>query len=400
MGFDVERIRSHFPSLQFGAAHFDGPGGTQTPTDVSRAMSELLDGPVANRGVVTLAEQRAEETVQGARAAMADLLNADPRGIVFGRSMTQLTFDFARTLAQEWHPGDEIVVSRLDHDANVRPWVTYAQRSGATLRWVDFDVATGHLDIADVESVLSDRTRLVALTGASNLIGTRPDLPAIAKAVHAVGALFYVDGVHLTAHTPIDVAAIGADFYGCSPYKFFGPHIGVMAAAPSLLETLHPDKLLPSTEVVPERFELGTLPYELLAGIEAAVGFIANMEPGDGSRRQRIVRSMAAAEEYEDSLSHRLRDGLRAIDGVTVFSNARSKTPTELFRIAGVEGADAYRFFAERNINAPASSFYAIECSRHLGLGDEGGIRAGLAPYNTVDEIDRLLGAVAELANG
>lgn len=400
MGFDVERIRSHFPSLQFGAAHFDGPGGTQTPTDVSRAMSELLDGPVANRGVVTLAEQRAEETVQGARAAMADLLNADPRGIVFGRSMTQLTFDFARTLAQEWHPGDEIVVSRLDHDANVRPWVTYAQRSGATLRWVDFDVATGHLDIADVESVLSDRTRLVALTGASNLIGTRPDLPAIAKAVHAVGALFYVDGVHLTAHTPIDVAAIGADFYGCSPYKFFGPHIGVMAAAPSVLETLHPDKLLPSTEVVPERFELGTLPYELLAGIEAAVGFIANMEPGDGSRRQRIVRSMAAAEEYEDSLSHRLRDGLRAIDGVTVFSNARSKTPTELFRIAGVEGADAYRFFAERHINAPASSFYAIECSRHLGLGDEGGIRAGLAPYNTADEIDRLLGAVAELANG
>lgn len=397
---DIERIRSQFPSLAFGAAHFDGPGGTQTPTPVSRAMFDLLEGPVANRGTVTLAEQRAEEAVTGARSAIADLLGADPRGVVFGRSMTQLTFDFARTISQEWKPGDEVIVSRLDHDANVRPWVRYAEKAGATLRWVDFDVASAHLDVSDVEAVLSERTKLVALTGASNLIGTRPDLPAVSKAVHAAGALFYVDGVHLTAHTPIDVAALGADFYGCSPYKFFGPHIGVLVAAPSLLDQLHPDKLMPSTEVVPERFELGTLPYELLAGVTAAVDFIADLEPGDGTRRQRIVRSMSAAEHYEDTLSHRLRDGLRGIDGVTVYSNARSKTPTELFHISGVDDADAYRYFADRDINAPASSFYAIECSRHLGLGDEGGIRAGLAPYNTADEVDRLLTAVDELAAG
>jgi cysteine desulfurase family protein (TIGR01976 family) len=398
MTLDVERIRSCFPALNHGAAHFDGPGGTQTPTSVSRAMCDLLEGPVANRGTVTLAEQRAEATVTGARVAMADLLGADPDGIVFGRSMTQLTFDFARTLAQDWRSGDEVVVSRLDHDANVRPWVRYAEKSGATLRWIGFDPGSGHLDITDVEAVLTDRTKVVAITGASNILGSRPDLPAISKSVHAAGALLYVDGVHLTPHSVVDVAALGADFYGCSPYKFFGPHIGVLAAAPSLLERLHPDKLLPSTEVVPERFELGTLPYELLAGITAAVEFIADMVPGSGSRRDRIVRSMTVAEEYEDSLSHRLRDGLATIDGVTVFSNARSKTPTELFRISGVADEDAYHYFASRNVNAPASSFYAIECSRHLGLGDDGAIRAGLAPYNTAAEVDRLLECVAELA--
>jgi cysteine desulfurase family protein (TIGR01976 family) len=301
-------------------------------------------------------------------------------------------------LAQDWGPGDEVVVSRLDHDANVRPWVRYAQKSGATLRWVDFDPSSGHLDVADVESVLSDRTRVVAMTGASNILGTRPDLPAISKSVHAAGALLYVDGVHLTPHAVVDVTALGADFYGCSPYKFFGPHIGVMAAAPALLETLHPDKLLPSTEVVPERFELGTLPYELLAGVTAAVDFIADLEPGPGSRRERIVRSMTAAEHYEDGLSHRLREGLTDIAGVTVYSNARSKTPTELFSIAGIANDEAYHYFAQHNVNAPASSFYAIECSRHLGLGDDGAIRAGLAPYNTADEIDRLLNCVRELA--
>lgn len=400
MTLDVERIRGFFPSLAYGAAHFDGPGGTQTPTTVSAAMSQLLEGPVANRGTITLAEQRAEAAVTGARLAMADLLAADPAGIVFGRSMTQLTFDFARTLAQGWRPGDEVVVSRLDHDANVRPWVRYAAASGATLRWVDFDPGTGHLDVSDVESVLSDRTRLVAITGASNILGTRPDLPTIAKSVHAVGALLYVDGVHLTPHCVVDIAALGADFYGCSPYKFFGPHIGVLAAAPALLDTLHPDKLLPSTEVVPERFELGTLPYELLVGVTAAVDFIADLVPGSGSRRERIVRSMTAAERYEDTLSHRLREGLAAIPGVTIFSNARSKTPTELFHIEGVADEAAYRYFASRNVNAPASSFYAIECSRHLGLGDDGAIRAGLAPYNTAAEVDRLLECVRELAAG
>lgn len=396
MTFDVARVRSHFPSLESGVAHFDGPGGTQTPLSVGQAICKTMTGPLANQGTLTQAERNAEAAVDNARSAMADLLGSSPEGIFFGRSMTQITFDIARTLAQNWGPGDEIVASRLDHDANVRPWVRYAEQSGATLRWIEFDPATGHLDISDVESVINDRTKLVAITAASNLIGTRPDIPAISKAVHAVGGLLYVDGVHNTPHAVVDFAAMGADFYGCSPYKFFGPHIGVMTASPALLETLHPDKLLPSTESVPERFELGTLPYELLAGITAAVDFIADMVPGTGSRRERIVASQTAADDHEHALNHRLREGLQAMANVTLYSNARQKTPTELFSLAGINSERIYEFLAERKINAPADSFYAIECSRHLGLGDDGAIRAGLAPYNNVDEIDRLLEGLAD----
>ena len=396
MTFDVARVRSHFPSLESGVAHFDGPGGTQTPLSVGQAICKTMTGPLANQGTLTQAERNAEAAVDNARSAMADLLGSSPEGIFFGRSMTQITFDIARTLAQNWGPGDEIVASRLDHDANVRPWVRYAEQSGATLRWIEFDPATGHLDISDVESVINERTKLVAITAASNLIGTRPDIPAISKAVHAVGGLLYVDGVHNTPHAVVDFAAMGADFYGCSPYKFFGPHIGVMTASPALLETLHPDKLLPSTEKVPERFELGTLPYELLAGITAAVDFIADMVPGTGSRRERIVASQTAADEHEHALNHRLREGLQAMANVTLYSNARQKTPTELFSLAEINSERIYEFLAERKINAPADSFYAIECSRHLGLGDDGAIRAGLAPYNNVDEIDRLLEGLAD----
>jgi cysteine desulfurase family protein (TIGR01976 family) len=399
MTFDVERVRSLFPSLDSGVAHFDGPGGTQTPLSVGQAICKTMTAPLANQGTLTQAERNAEAAVDNARSAMADLLGSSPEGIFFGRSMTQITFDLARTLAQNWGPGDEIVASRLDHDANVRPWVRYAEQSGATLRWIDFDPATGHLDISDVESVINERTKLVAITAASNLIGTRPDIPAISKAVHAVGGLLYVDGVHNTPHAVVDFAAMGADFYGCSPYKFFGPHIGVMTASPALLETLHPDKLLPSTEKVPERFELGTLPYELLAGVTAAVDFIADMVPGTGSRRERIVASQTAADDHEHALNHRLREGLQAMDNVKLYSNARQKTPTELFSLTGINSERVYEFLAERKINAPADSFYAIECSRHLGLGKEGAIRAGLAPYNNVDEIDRLLEGLADASN-
>lgn len=398
MAFNVDQIRDQFPSLNSGVAHFDGPGGTQTPDSVGKAIYNAITGPLANRGLTTEAERAAEATVTDARSAMADLLNVDPRGIVFGRSMTQLTFDFARTLAQDWKSGDEIVVSKLDHDANVRPWVRYAEKTGATLRWIAFDPATGHLDVSDVEAVVNERTKVVAVTAAGNILGTKPDIPAIAKVVHAVGALLYVDGVHNTAHSVVDVKAMGADFYGCSPYKFFGPHIGVMSARPELLESLHPDKLLPSTEIVPERFELGTLPYELLAGITASVDFIAGMDPqASGSRRERIVTSMEAAEVHEHSLSHRLRSGLDSMPNVTTYSNARSKTPTELFSLAGVDSQHIYRELASKKINAPAGNFYAIECSRHLGLGDGGAVRAGLAPYNTAAEIDRLLNALTEI---
>jgi selenocysteine lyase/cysteine desulfurase len=213
-GFDIEALRAHIPALGSGVAFFDGPGGTQVPDVVADAIRAALVAPLANRGLVTGAEQAAERIVLAARQAMADLLGADPRGIVFGRSMTQLTYDFSRTIAKTWRPGDEVLVTRLDHDANVRPWVQAAAAAGATLRWIDFDPDTAELAAADVADQLSDRTRLVAITGASNLIGTRPPLAQIAPLVHERGALLYVDGVHLTAHAPIDIAAIGADLYG------------------------------------------------------------------------------------------------------------------------------------------------------------------------------------------
>ncbi|RZU33612.1 cysteine desulfurase-like protein [Blastococcus saxobsidens] len=399
MGLDVAALRTCFPSLAAGTAHFDGPGGTQVPQAVGRAVAATLTAPISNRGSVTGAERFADATVLAARAAMADLLAVDAEGVVFGRSATALTFDLARTMSAGWGPGDEVVVTRLDHDANIRPWVLAAEAAGATVRWAAFDPATGELTADDVASVLSDRTRLVAVTGASNLIGTRPPLPAIAGRVHAVGALLVVDGVHLTAHAPVDVAALGADVYLCSPYKFLGPHCGVLAADPALLATLRPGKLLPSSDAVPERFELGTLPYELLAGTTAAVDFLAAL--GDGStRRERLVAAMTAVEEHEDRLRERLEAGLVALPGVRLWSRAAERTPTLLLTVDGRDAADAYRFLAGRGVNAPAGSFYAIEASRWLGLGDTGGLRVGLAPYSDDDDVDRLLTGLREWLAG
>jgi cysteine desulfurase family protein (TIGR01976 family) len=395
--YDPSPLRSITPSLTHGIAHFDGPGGTQTPEPVAQAIADALRGPLSNRGRGTQAERNADDYVTEARTAMADLLGADPGGIVFGRSMTQITFDVARTLTESWRPGDEVIVTRLDHDANIRPWVIAAQRAGATIRWADFDPATGDLPTSAITDLIGPRTKLVAVTAASNLIGTRPDIPAITAAAHAAGALTYIDGVHLTAHAPVDVIALGADFYACSPYKFLGPHLGVLAAAPALLEELTPDKLLPATNVVPERFELGTLPYELLAGVTAAVDVLAGLVPTDGIRRERILASMGALERYEDGLSQTLRGGLAADGRITMFSNSAHRTPTHLFTVAGHTDADVARHLADLGIAAPASNFYALECSRHLGLGDAGGIRVGLAPYSTSADVDRLLEGLAAL---
>ena len=234
MSLDVARIRADFPALRSGLAFFDAPGGTQTPTSVIEAMAEALRAPLANRGLDNPAQRHAEQIVLDARSAMGDLLGNSPDGIVFGRSATQLTLEFARTLAAGWQPGDEVVVTRLDHDGNIRPWILAADRVGAIVRWIDFDPATGELDLDQLETVLSTRTRVVAVTGASNLLGTVPDHSAIAERVHAVGALLWVDAVHLAAHVRIDRAALGADVLVCSPYKFCGPHLGVLAAEPDL----------------------------------------------------------------------------------------------------------------------------------------------------------------------
>ena len=389
--YDVAAVRADFPALRAGAAHFDGPGGSQVPRQVAHAVAATLGSPIANRGQVTEAERNADAVVVAARAAVADLVAGDPGGVVFGRSMTSLTYDLSRTLAAGWGPGDEVVVTRLDHDANVRPWVQAAQARGATVRWADLDPDTGELTPEALAAVLSDRTRVVALTGASNLIGTRPDVAALTALAHEAGALTHVDGVHLTAHAPVDVAALGADLYACSPYKFLGPHLGCLVAAPALLETLHPDKLLPSTDAVPERFELGTLPYELLAGTTAAVDYLAALGGSDGDRRSRLVAGLTAVEEHEDRLRVRIEDAVAELPGVTLWSRAAHRTPTLLLTFAGRDAADVTRELAARGVNAPSGSFYAIEVSRRLGLGDTGGLRVGLAPYTDDADVDRLL---------
>ena len=393
MSYDVAAVRTHFPALLEGAAHFDGPGGTQTPDTVAAAVAGVLTAAVANRGTVTAAERRAESCVVEARAMMGDLLGLDPGGIVFGRSATELTFMVARTLSAGWGPGDEVVVSRLDHDANVRPWVLAAEAVGATVRWLAFDPATGELTPDDVAPVVGPRTRLVAVTAASNLIGTRPDLPAIADVAHTVGAQLYVDGVHATAHVLTDVPASGADFWVCSPYKFLGPHLGVLGAAPATLEGLRPAKLLPSTDAVPERFELGTLPYELLAGTTAAVDFLSGLAPSvaGASRRERLGASYAALEAHEDELLAWLEPRIRALPGVRVYSNAQRRTPTLLFTANHVPAQAIRAALAEVGVNAPAGSFYAWEPSHHLGLGGEGGVRVGLAPYTDQSDVERLV---------
>jgi cysteine desulfurase family protein (TIGR01976 family) len=390
MAIDVAALRAHFPSLAHGTAFFDGPAGTQTPRQVGDAIAATLTGPLSNRGRVTPSELNAENAVADFRAAYADFLGVPAEGIVHGRSATQLTYDFSRHLAKTWREGDEIVVSRLDHDANVRPWIQAAERAGVTVRWIDIDPETTDLDLDSL--VLTERTRLVAVTAASNVLGTKPPIRRIADLAHDAGALVFVDGVHYAAHDRVDVPALGADFFVCSPYKFLGPHCGVLGASPALLETVEPDKLVPSPGTVPERFEFGTLPYEILAGATAAVDFFADVDPGaGGSRRDRLTSSLNSLHDHEFSLRTRLEKGLGGV--ITVHCKADERTPTILMSLGGRE-REAQRRLAERNVVAPAGSFYAYEVFAALKLEDPA-LRVGLAPYTSAEDVDRLLDGLA-----
>ena len=401
MSLDVAALRRHFPSLRSGIAHFDGPGGTQTPRPVGEAIAATLTGPLSNRGRAVASETNAEQAIAEFRTAYADLLGADPDGIVYGRSATQITYDMSRALAKEWRPGDEVVVTRLDHDCNVRPWVQAADAAGALVRWIDFDPETSEVDMAGVRSAIGERTRLVAVTAASNLIGTKPPVRAVADLAHAAGALVYVDGVHYTAHQFVDVAALGADMYVCSPYKVLGPHCGVLAAPPDLLERVWPDKLVPSTDAVPERFELGTLPYEVMAGATAAVDFLAGIAPcADGDRRARLRASLHAVDQHELRLRRTLEAGLAGLaPDVVIHSRAADRTPTLLMTLPGRRTWDAYEFLARRDVLAPAGSFYAYEPFRRLDLDDQHGLRLGVAPYTDDTDVTRVLDGLAAFVN-
>jgi cysteine desulfurase family protein (TIGR01976 family) len=413
MLLDIDRIRSGYPALAEGLLHFDGAGGTQFAAPVIDAVAETMRTAVSNRGTASAPARRSGEIVAAARSAVADLVGGRPDGVAFGPSATALTYLVARTLSQSWGPETEVVVSRLDHDSNVRPWVQAAAAAGARVRWADVDLATGMLPVEQYQDLISSRTALVAVTAASNAVGTVPQVAEIAAIAHAAGALVYVDGVHATAHIPTDVLTLGADFYVTSAYKWSGPHYAAVIAAPSLWETLHPVKLIPSPARVPDRFEYGTLSFELLAGITAAVDHLAGLAaPTAGGarevaagrpdaaagRRERVLSSMAAVEAYESGLLGRLEAGLGKIDAVTVCPAPAGRCPTISFRVAGQDPAETARILGEQGICVSHGDYYAVEYFEAAGLRATGGaVRASLYHYNTADEVDRLLEAVGKL---
>jgi cysteine desulfurase family protein (TIGR01976 family) len=395
----IEQIRDEFPGLSDGRAALDGAAGTQLPAPVIDAAVTAMRDSMANVHGAFPGSERSAETVDQARLAIADLVGGTADGVLLGPNMTTLTFMLADTLSRSWGPGDEIVVTSLDHDANIRPWVLAAERVGATVRWAEFDVDSGELPMQAFDGVIGERTRLVAVTAASNAIGTRPDVPAITDRAHTAGALTYVDGVHATPHGPTDVAALGADFYACSSYKWFGPHTGAVIADPALLSTLEPRKLVPSPDLGPERFERGTASFEQLAGVSAAVDWIAGLTDATGSRRQRVLGAMAAIERYLDELATVARDGLSAVDGVRILGSARRRTSTISFTVNGVAPADVSAVCNRNGVNVWDGDNYAYELINRFGLGDSGGaVRASLVLYNDRSDVQRLVEAVAQVA--
>jgi cysteine desulfurase family protein (TIGR01976 family) len=396
----IDQIRDGFPGLSDGRAALDGAAGTQLPAAVIDAVLAAMRDAMANVHGAFPGSERSTETVAQARLAVADLVGGTADGVLFGPNMTTLTFMLADTLSRDWGPGDEIVVTSLDHDANIRPWVLAAQRAGATVRWAELDVDTGELPVEAFDGVIGERTRVVAVTAASNAIGTRPDVRAIADRAHQAGALTYVDGVHATPHGPTDIAALGADFYACSSYKWFGPHVGAVIADPALLASLEPRKLVPSPDQGPERFERGTASFEQLAGVAAAVDWIAGLTDAAGSRRARVLAAMGAIERYLDELATVARDGLAAIDGVRVLGAAARRTSTISFTVRGVSPADVAAALSRDGVNVWDGDNYAYELIKRFGLADSGGaVRASLVLYNDRSDVQRLIDAVARVAS-
>lgn len=399
MTFDVTRIRAGYPALADGYAYLDGAAGTQLPASVISAISAAYLAGLSNAGGAFPASARAVSITDSCREAVADLVGGEPTGVVLGPNMTTLTYQMAAALADTWHAGDEVIVSRLDHDANVRPWVQAAGRAGAVVRWAEVHPATGELSAEQYAGLLTDRTRLVAVTAASNIIGTRPDVPAITEMARAAGALSYVDGVHATPHGPVDVAELGADFYATSAYKWSGPHVGAVIASPALLDTLRPDKLIPSPDTVPERFELGTPAFANLAGVAAAVDHLAGLDDSAaGTRRERILASMASAERHEQQLFGVLLGGLEGMRHVTTYGKAARRAATAYFTVAGLTPQQVAEHLAARKINVWSGDNYAWELTGVLGIRDSGSaVRAGLVHYNDESDVTRLLEAVSEL---
>jgi cysteine desulfurase family protein (TIGR01976 family) len=378
--------RDRFPGIADGWARLDAPGGSQPVDAAIEAVADYMrSGAMANQGGRFDAAERVDALMAEARATIGEFLGGDPRGVVFGASMTALTLHFSAAVGRTLHAGDEIVCTRLDHDGNVTPWLIAAARAGATVRFAEPDRHTLELPARAFEPVLNGRTRWVAVTAASNAVGTVPELGAIIAAAHAAGARVYVDAVHATPHRRIDAGALGADALACSAYKWFGPHQSVLWARPELLEELAPDKLRPSSDAVPWRWETGTPAFESLAGTVAAARYVT--ETG-----------FDAIRAHEHELMTRMLDGLAAIEGVTLYGAARDRTPTAMFTVAGRDADEVAAALAKEKVAVWNGNYYALELSRLLDLEPQGAVRAGLVHYNDEQDVDRLLEGLEGLA--
>ncbi|MBA2381511.1 MAG: cysteine desulfurase-like protein [Chloroflexi bacterium] len=410
--FDVEALRRRFPALAIEdggrpVALFDGPGGTQVPESVIAAIGDYYRTSNANHDGPFLTSRRSDAAVEEAHQAMADMLGAASSDeIKFGANMTSLTFHVSRSIGATMAPGDEIVVTILDHEGNVGPWKAIAADRGLVVRTVDIRESDVTLDLASLDAVLGPRTKLVAVGWASNAVGTINPVAEIVRRAHAVGAWTYVDAVHAAPHLPIDVRAIGTDFLACSTYKFFGPHAGVLYGRAEILDTLPAYKLVPATD----RFETGTGNFEGLAGVTAAVEYLAEVGDAFGgarkgaTRRERVLAGMGAIRAYELDLYRRLADGLDTIPGMAIYGitdRARfdQRTPTAALRVEGVAPRDVAKALGAEGIAVWDGDFYATGLIERLGLADSGGVvRIGLTHYNTAAEVDRLIEALVRIA--
>jgi cysteine desulfurase family protein (TIGR01976 family) len=400
----VEEIRTNFPALGRlhngrPIAYFDGPGGTQTPRAVVDAIADYLYCHNANTHWNYPTSQETDAILDAAREAWGDFLGALPGEIVFGANSSTLAFHVARAIGATLAAGDEIVVTELDHHANVAPWQALVRERGCTLRTVRMDLATAQLDWSDFEREVSPRTKLVAVTAASNALGTIVDIPRAVRLASTVGALAFVDAVHYAPHRLVDFAAWGCDFVTCSAYKCYGPHVGVMAVRRGLLESLPFVKLQPAPDAAPYRAETGTLNHEGIAGAAAAVEFLASLAPS-ASRRASLAAALEALHERSMPFVETWWSELSAIEGVTLYGTPppATRTATIGFTIAGVPSSSAASQLAERGVFVSHGNFYAQTVVERLGLAPEGLIRAGCACYTTGDEVSRLIAGVREIA--
>ncbi len=400
----LESIRADFPALArrergHAVAYFDGPGGTQVPRAVGDAMTSYLYEHNANTHWLYPSSAETDALLDNARAVFADFFNAPPADVSFGNNMTTIAFHLARGLARGWSEGDEIVVTELDHHANVAPWRAVAQDRGLVVRTARLNPETFRTDADELARLIGPRTRLVAIGAASNALGTVSDVAAACALAREAGALSFVDAVHYAPHALVDVQAIGCDFLACSSYKFYGPHAGILYGRAALVQSLDVPKLAPAPAESPERLETGTQNHEGIIGAAAAVEYLASIGEDGGSRRDRLASAFAALHARGDALLARLWDGLAATTGVTIYGPppGTPRTPTVSFTVDGHSTDSVARALVASGIYASNGDFYAQTVSERLGRGTDGFVRAGAACYTTSDEIDRLVAAVRTL---